>query len=256
MRFPTQRSLLSVYTLLAIVALMGLSACSRTHSVAESLTGAGQGAVPLKNGIPNPPQPPPPPPPPPTPPPPPPPPPPPGTPPPVVAGTISMKTFTLAPTSVAGGASSQGSFRINSNAPAGGNVVALTSSDPTVAQVPASVTVTSGGSNGSFTVTTLGVSVNKSVTISATSGGSTLRATLAVTAPTLTAVAVAPATVTGGNASTGTVTLSGVAAAGGAVVALANSSPAVATIPASVTVAGGCQQRDVPHHHGGVECRR
>lgn len=54
----------------------------------------------------------------------------------------------------------------------------------------------------------------------------------------LTSVALFPATVEGGGASTGTVTLSGAAPAGGVSVALSSGSP-VAAVPVSVTVAAG-----------------
>jgi len=56
--------------------------------------------------------------------------------------------------------------------------------------------------------------------------------------PTLSSLAVNPTSVKGGSASTGTVTLSGPASSGGAVVYLTSSASA-ATIPASVTVAAG-----------------
>jgi hypothetical protein len=55
--------------------------------------------------------------------------------------------------------------------------------------------------------------------------------------PSLSAVSVNPASVTGGSGSTGTVTLTAGAPSGGAVVSLSSSNTAVATVPASVTVA-------------------
>jgi len=48
-----------------------------------------------------------------------------------------------------------------------------------------------------------------------------------------------PTSVTGGNSSTGTVTLSGAAPAGGATVALSSNNTTAATVPSSVTVAAG-----------------
>jgi hypothetical protein len=59
------------------------------------------------------------------------------------------------------------------------------------------------------------------------------------TAPALSAVSVNPASVAGGNGSTGTATLTAAAPAGGAVVSLASSQTSVATVPASVTIAAG-----------------
>jgi len=62
--------------------------------------------------------------------------------------------------------------------------------------------------------------------------------TTAATGTALSSVALNPTSVTGGSSSTGTVTLSGAAPAGGAVVTL-SSNNAAATAPASVTVAAG-----------------
>ena len=55
----------------------------------------------------------------------------------------------------------------------------------------------------------------------------------------LSSVALSPTSVTGGSSSTGTVTLSGAAPAGGAAVTLSSSNTVAATVPASVTVAAG-----------------
>jgi hypothetical protein len=55
----------------------------------------------------------------------------------------------------------------------------------------------------------------------------------------LSAVSVSPTSVVGGGASLGTITLTGAAPSGGALVSLSNANPSVATIPSSVTVAAG-----------------
>ena len=55
----------------------------------------------------------------------------------------------------------------------------------------------------------------------------------------LSSLSLNPTSVTGGHSSTGTVTLSGAAPAGGATVALSSGNAAVATVPPSVTVAAG-----------------
>jgi uncharacterized repeat protein (TIGR03803 family) len=57
--------------------------------------------------------------------------------------------------------------------------------------------------------------------------------------PTLNALTFSPSSVVGGQSSTGTITLSGPAPSGGAVVTLASSSPAVASVPATATVPAG-----------------
>jgi hypothetical protein len=62
---------------------------------------------------------------------------------------------------------------------------------------------------------------------------------LTVTALTVTAVSLNPAAVAGGAGTTGTVTLSGIAPTGGAVVALQSGTPSLATVPTNVTVLAG-----------------
>src|SRR6266478_2571596 len=57
--------------------------------------------------------------------------------------------------------------------------------------------------------------------------------------PTLSSLTLNPSSVTGGNFSTGTVTLNAPAPSGGAIVSLSSSNTSVATVPSSVTVAGG-----------------
>ena len=122
-----------------------------------------------------------------------------------------------------------------------GAVVALSSSDSTVASVPASVTVASGSSTSpTFTITTTAVAANTPVTISANYGGVTKTASLTVNAPVLSSLRLSPATVVGGHSTTrNTVTLNGAAPAGGAVVMLTSGDSTVASPPATVTVAAG-----------------
>src|SRR5258708_37587673 len=55
----------------------------------------------------------------------------------------------------------------------------------------------------------------------------------------LSSLSLNPTSITGGNSSTGTVTLSGPAPAGGGQVALSSSNAAAASVPSSVTVAAG-----------------
>jgi len=69
--------------------------------------------------------------------------------------------------------------------------------------------------------------------------------------PTLSAVALNPSSVNGGSSSTGTVTLSGAAPSGGALVYLASSASA-ATVPTSVTVAAGAASATFTVHTSAV----
>ena len=154
----------------------------------------------------------------------------------------SLSAVSVNPTSVVGGNSSTGTVTLTTAAPTGGAVVTLTSSNTAAAGVPASVTLAAGATSTSFSMTTSAVSANTSVTLTGTYSGVSRTATLTVTPvpppASLNTLALSPSSVTGGSSSTGTVTLTSAAAAGGAVVAL-TSNTAAATVPASVTVAAG-----------------
>src|SRR2546425_4325558 len=149
----------------------------------------------------------------------------------------------LTPNGVVGGSTVQGKVHIMNAAPAGGQVYTLTSSKPSVASVPATVTVPAGASSATFAVTTNTVAISTPVMITVWSEGNGDHPILWVDpAPpgivTLTSLALTPASVTGGASSQGTVTLSGPAPAAGAVVTLSSSS-SVAGVPGSVTVPTG-----------------
>jgi hypothetical protein len=158
--------------------------------------------------------------------------------------SVSLSSLSLNPTTVTGGNSSTGTVTLSGRAPAGGATVALSSSNTAAATVPSSVTVAAGATTATFTVSTSAVAASTTVTISATYSGATRSASLNVTPaspppPTLSSLSLNPTSVTGGNSSTGTVTLSGAAPAGGATVALSSSNTPAATVPSSVTVAAG-----------------
>ncbi len=108
------------------------------------------------------------------------------------------------------------------------------------AQVTA--TVPAGAATGGVTVTT----PNGTATSGGFGAGGVLLPgsfTVTTAAPppvaSLSSVSVTPTSVVGGNSSQGTVTLTAGAPAGGAVVGLSNANTAVATVPASVTIAAG-----------------
>ena len=154
------------------------------------------------------------------------------------ATTMEM-ALALNPTSVVGGNTSTGTVSLSVPAPVGGAVVSLSSSNSSVASVPASVTVASGSTKATFSITTYQVTSSTSATINASYAGTTKTANLSVTALQLSSLALSPTSVVGGSTSTGTVTLNAPAPSGGAVVSLSSSNSSVASVPASVTVASG-----------------
>ena len=150
---------------------------------------------------------------------------------------ITVASVVLNPASVASGSPALGTI-VLSSAPVNGAVVSLSSSAPSVASTPLAVTVAPGSSTATFSVGTIYVSSTTVVTIAASLGGATRNASLTVLQPPviLASLTANPATVGGGNPTTGTVTLSGPALDGGAVVALSSNQPSVVTPPATVTV--------------------
>lgn len=150
-----------------------------------------------------------------------------------------ISSVTLSPTSVTGGSSSTGTVTLKSAAPTGGAVVSLKSSNTAVATVGASVTVAAGKTSATFLVSSIAVSANSSASITATYSTGSSSATLTVTAPAVSSVAVAPSAVQGGSPSTGTVTLTGAAPSAGMSVTLTSSNTSAATVPSSVTVPSG-----------------
>lgn len=140
---------------------------------------------------------------------------------------------------VTGGIPSTGTIHLSAPAPAGGAAIELSSSNPALATVPPSVTVPAGASYTYFAIASNPVPVSTSVTITASYGGVTKSAVLTVTPPRLSSLSLNPTSVTGGSASTGTVTLNAAAAEGGVTVMLRSDNTYVARVPASVTVPAG-----------------
>jgi hypothetical protein len=153
---------------------------------------------------------------------------------------------------VIGGNSGRGSVALVIPAPAGGAVVNLTTDNPSVIHVPASVAIGEGNSAASFTIGTSTVSgLPTGGNIFASAGGVTKSIFVNVkpdpnAAPLLQSMTIAPASVTGGTAATGTVFLSSPAPAGGISVTLSTSNSAVAKVPGIVSVPAGQTSASYP----------
>jgi hypothetical protein len=129
-------------------------------------------------------------------------------------------------------------------APPGGALVKLSSSNPAVASVPASVTIAAGSTvSPAFTITTTGVEAPTPVTLSASFNGVTSTALLTVNPAVLQSLTLSPAAVNGGLSTTANfASLDGQAPPGGAILSLASANPAVAAVPASVQIADYASQ--------------
>ncbi len=93
----------------------------------------------------------------------------------------SLASLTLSPVTVTGGAASIGTVTLTAPAPAAGLVVKLSSNIPSRAKVPATVTVPSGSTSASFSVTTVKVNRKFSPTITASYNGVKKTAGLTIT---------------------------------------------------------------------------
>jgi hypothetical protein len=129
--------------------------------------------------------------------------------------------------------------------------VALHSSNPGVASVPATVDFLDGQSTTSFHIGLTPVTTATAVTLTATGGGVTMSTTLTVvpTPPPPFAVnllTVSPTVVAGTATSTGTVTATTAAPAGGATIKLSSSDTKLATVPATVVIPAGATSATFP----------
>jgi thermitase len=147
--------------------------------------------------------------------------------------------LTLNPNPIRGGNLATATVVLNGRATTGGLVLSLSSSDTSLATVPATVTVPGGACSVTFTVTTLPTAVARQVNIFATANGQVRGHTLGVYPPAPEHIAFNPNPVRGGNTATATLILNGKAPAGGLVVSLSSENPSVAQVPATVTVPEG-----------------
>ena len=144
------------------------------------------------------------------------------------------------PGNVAGGTPATGTVTLAAPAPAGGANVTLASANPSLASVPASVTVPAGQTSATFTATTAAVTQTTAVNITASLNGTTVNTNLfLIVSSAVSTLTLSPNPVTGGTSSTATVTLQSAAPTGNAVVTLASSNTVLATVPQSVVIPAG-----------------
>jgi uncharacterized protein (TIGR03790 family) len=150
----------------------------------------------------------------------------------------ALSSMGVSPTSVPGGAKATLSLYLGANAPPGGWLVNLSSNNPSVASLPSSVTVAAGTRFIQVPVSSTPQCSSVSVTLTASSGASTLNTGFTVTPPPPSSLSFA-SSVKGGTPVTGTVTVSNPACSLGLSVSLQSSDPSVASVPPSVVVPAG-----------------
>jgi len=156
----------------------------------------------------------------------------------MAAGSIGA--LSINPDSVRNGASTTGTVNLGFADPEP-TVVRLFSSDPSVAQVPVSITIPAGQTTGDFTITSNASAPPTIVQITGATPDNISRShNLSVNAatpsgPSLDSVSFVPTSVVGGQNATGTVRFTGPMTQGAAV-QLASSDPAVARVPQETVV--------------------
>jgi hypothetical protein len=149
---------------------------------------------------------------------------------------VGLQSLTIAPSTITDGVAPTLIVMLNGQAPAGGTVVSLSSSDPTLANVPATATVAAGSYSISLNIPTGAVTTNTPLTIRASLNGATLQTQLTLTpqqAPD--SLTLNPTSTSGTAGSNGTVGLAAAATAD-TYFLLSSSNPAVASVPSSVQV--------------------
>jgi hypothetical protein len=128
-------------------------------------------------------------------------------------------------------------------------ILTLTSSDPSIIQVPATVTIETGNSYNDLDI--LGIGLGSSTIMASAPGWDS------VTSPTITVVAPllnANVTVGAGCQADGSVNLTGYAPVGGSTFTLTSSDPTIASVPATVTIPQGSNYRsfNIVGHNPGI----
>src|SRR5438874_2381263 len=160
-------------------------------------------------------------------------------------GPATLLAMGPASQDVIGGQSGRASVALVIPAPAGGGTVSLTTDNPSVIHVPASVSIPAGNSAVSFAIATSSVSgLSTGGFVFARAGGVTKSIFVNVAPdpnapPLLQSMSIAPTSLSGGTDAAGTVFLSAPAPAGGISVTLATSNPNAARVPGIVNVPGG-----------------
>jgi hypothetical protein len=150
----------------------------------------------------------------------------------------NLTNVSVAPGSAVGGTTFVGTVTLDSPAPVGGRVVALSDNSPATT-LPSTVTVPEGASTANFNITSQGVSADSSVLLTASMNGVIDTAGFTLQRSIINNMTISPNRVTGGFTTSGTVMMNGPAPAGGANVALSSSNPAAVTVPSTVTIPSG-----------------
>ena len=160
-------------------------------------------------------------------------------------GPNPQNSLALNPWVTVGSQGSTGTITLASPAPPGGLLMNLSSNLPTIGSVPSNVTVAAGSTTATFPITTTGVSVSRSMFITASGGGITVSNTLTVS-PLLNSLSLLPSHVIGGGSFNAVVVLNENAPDNSATIFPSTNNSSVVPVPASVPIPQGASQVTFP----------
>jgi hypothetical protein len=151
----------------------------------------------------------------------------------------SLRSLTISPSTISGGAQPQGIVMLNGQAPAGGAVVSLSSNSASVSP-PTSVVVEAGSFSASFPISTSPVTTNTTVAVTASYAGAFSQAQVTLTPQSPpSSITLSPTSTTGsGGSSFATVTIASPSSTD-QVLQVASSNPSVASVPNGMTIPAG-----------------
>lgn len=153
--------------------------------------------------------------------------------------TPSTLILDITPSTIPGGSIAVGTVTTSSAAPVGGFSVGLSSSNESVLTVPDFVIIPQGETSATFAVNTVAVGSDQDVDVTATLGTSSQTVTVVVTPGSLQSLTFNPNSVRGIQTTRCTIMMDGPAPAGGIALTLTTTNPAIAYIPANVTIPAG-----------------
>ena len=157
------------------------------------------------------------------------------------AAPSGLSKLFLPSTIIDGGETITGTLRLSGPAPDGGISLTLSSSDPAVVSIPATIVIPRGELSGHFKVTTTKVTNSTAVDISATLGSTTKSATLDIDPPAtaLSSLTLSANSTEGGKTITGRITLLNPSSTSETNIVLLSLQPDVAEVASSIIVPAG-----------------
>lgn len=157
---------------------------------------------------------------------------------PALAAGPALLTLEIEPAAMIGSNSATGTITLDGAAPVGGAVISLVSSLPDVLQVPASVTIVEGATQGSFEINSVLVEEYVNGTVAATYAGATIEMPFSVSPIWVEYAQVYPERIAGGALAEFSVFMTG-ASGKDIPVSLSSDNPAVAPVAGTGTVSAG-----------------